>query len=767
MGGQLVAIAFVVAAAIGTYVTMRGAYEALRTTRDAYYARYRFAHVFARLKRAPLHVVEQITAIPGVSAVDARITATVPLDVPGLQEPASAHILSLGGSLNGVHLQSGRIPEEDELHSVVVSEQFAGANGLQIGDSLSAVLYGKWETLRITGIGGSPEYLVEIAGSGIVPDKRRFGILWMPRRGLEAAFSMRGAFNDVTILLAPGGDEKRVISRLDTLLAPYGGTGAYGREDHHPHEVLSSEIMQGRVTAAVIPAIFLFVAAFLINMVLSRVVTSQRDQIAVLRAFGYGRYAIALHYMGFAVIVVLAGAAIGIPLGVWMGRGVAGMYLEFFNFPELRFTISPASVAISAGVSAASAVAGALSSSIRAASIPPAEGMRGEPPPAFHATPLEPLHRLLSSAERMIMRSIERRPLRAVLAATGIALAVMILIIGRFTYDAIEALMTIHFRTAERHDVMLVFTEPLRDAVRYDLARLPGVRRVETFRVVPVRIRAGHLWRRVPLMAIDDDGELRRLVQRDRSIVPIPPRGVVLTQMLADELEVGRGSRVRMELLEGRRLTIEANVVATANEMLGVAAYGRKDEVARLAQESDLASGAYLSVDRGARPALDRRLKQLPIIANAAYREATLESFRETMAKNLTIWTRVIVLFACIIAFGVVFNAARIALSERGRDLATLRVLGFSRPEVGILLLGEQAVLTAAGIPLGLLLGRLVAGWLVHLFDTEEYRLVETVSVTTYAFAFLVVMVATLLSFAAVWRRIARLDLVEVLKTRE
>jgi putative ABC transport system permease protein len=767
MAGQLGAIALIVASAIATYVTMRGSYEALNEARESYYAKYRFAHVFAQVKRAPMRVADDIAALPGVSLVDARIVVNVKLDVPRLNEPASARVVSIGRHLNLLRLSSGRLPEPGAEHEVVASEKFAQANHLRIGDPLSAVFNGKWEPLRIVGIGGSPEYVVEIAGAALVPDNQRFAVLWMERGALEGAFSMRGAFNDVAVLLAPGANERNVIDGVDALLARYGGPRAFGRDEHHPHQVVKSEITQLRVTALIIPAIFLFVGAFLINMVLSRLVLGQRDQIAILKAFGYSNAAIGIHYSGFAVMIVAAGALIGIPLGIWCGQGMTGLYVDVFNFPSLHFTISPAGVAVSVIITAIAAISAALRSALGAAAVPPAEGMRGEQPPAFHATALEPLHKALSSPVRMIMRSMERKPVRAALSAFGIALAVMILIAGRFSLDAIDSLLDIGLRTAERHDVMVTFTEPVRSSVKYDLARLPGVRRVETFRAVPVLISAGARSRRIALMGYSENIQLRRLVGRNRQVVAVPEGGVVLTRALADILAVKPGTRVRMEMFEGKRRTFDVNVAGTVDELMGISAYARDSEVAKLAGESDMSSGAYLSLDRGSREEFDRVVKTMPAIAGVTYREVVLQSFLESIAKSLSISTTVIAISAIVIAFGVVYNSARIALSERGRDLATLRVLGFSRGEVGLLLLGEQAVLTFVGIPIGFVLGRAVAWWLGQLFDTQEYRLVDSVSAQTYAFAFIVVIAASVLSSAAVWRRIARLDLVQVLKTRE
>lgn len=767
MATQLGAIALVVAAAVSTYVTMRGAYEALVSARSSTYATLRFGHVFVHARRAPLQLQREILAIPGVAAADCRVVADVPLDVPGLTEAAIGRIVSYDGTLHLLHLRRGRLFDPAAPNEAVVSELFARANHVEIGSTLGAVLNGKWERVHIVGIGTSPEYLNELSGVAVFPDHQRFGVLWMPPAAVAGAFAMRGSFNDVAVVLARGADEQNVIAALDRLLEPYGGSGAYGRVDQLSDRFTRSEIAQDRITATTIPAIFLFVAAFLVHTVLARLVAGQREQIAILKAFGYSSAALAAHYVGFAMLVVTAGSVVGVPIGIWLGRGLTSLYREFYNFPQLEFVVSPAAIAISVGASALSAAAAASMAAFHAARIPPAEGMRGERPPSFHTTALEPMHALLSSPVRMIARSIERRPARAGLSVLGIAFAVMILISGRYSFDALDEMVAVQFRSAQRDDVTVAFVDPRPPRVMHDLQHLPGVRRVETFRAVPVRLRSGHFTRRTVITALDRAAQLRRLVADDGSITPIPPHGVVLTGRLAQVLHAGRGDVVRVETLEGRRVTFDVPIAATVDELVGIGAWIDRGELARLMREEQSVSGAFLSIDRQRRDALNHELKRLPVVASALYREAMLNSFLETAAKSLSTSMTAIIIFACIIAFAVVYNSARIALSERGRELATLRVLGFSVREVALLLLGEQAIVTIIGVPIGFLFGQLVARWLAYLFETDDYRLPLTISGDTYAFAFLIVLGAGVVSAAAVWRRIARLDLVEVLKARE
>ena len=359
MRGQLLTIALVVACGIATYVTMRGAYESVESAQRDYYSRYRFADVFAHLKRAPDYVADNIARIPGVASVQIRIVVEVTLDVPGLDEPALGRIISIPERptrmLNDLCIRRGRYVEVGGGDEVLVSEAFSTANRIEVGQTIGAVMNGRWEKLRAVGIALSPEYVYEIRGAEVFPDNKRFGVFWMSRDALGPAFNMEGAFNDVALSLAPGASEPEVITRLDALLEPYGGLGAYGRYDQVSNRFLSDEITQDRITGIFIPTIFLGVAVFLIHVVLSRLVGTQRGAVGLLKAFGYSNVAISFHYLKFALTAVLLGTLIGAPLGISLGRGLSKLYEDFFRFPELRFVASQELVISAVLISAAAA----------------------------------------------------------------------------------------------------------------------------------------------------------------------------------------------------------------------------------------------------------------------------------------------------------------------------------------------------------------------------------------------------------------------------
>ena len=771
--GQLSAAALVVACGVASFVASWSTYQSLVYSQTTYYSACRFADVFAQLKRAPESVVAGIREIPGVATAYPRVVMAVTLDVTGLAEPATGRLVSIPerqhAIVNDLYIRHGRYPEPGRTNEVLVSEAFADANKLSVGDSFGAILNGRWKQLSIAGIALSPEYVYEVGGASIFPDNKRFGVLWMNREVMGPAFNMEGAFNDVAITLAAGTAKADVIERLDLLLARYGGLGAYGREDQLSHHFLSDEIAQNRITATYVPAVFLGVAAFLLHIVLSRLVTMQRTEIALLKAFGYRSLTVGLHYLKLALAGIAAGVLLGTAVGLYLGGLFTQLYQDYYHFPELFYRVSPELIGLAIIISLFGTGIGALSAVKRAVKLPPAEAIRPEPPAHFRAGAIERLGLLtcVSPAARMILRNIVRRRWKTFLSTLGIALAVGILVVGRFFFDAMNYLIEVQFEFVHRDDVTVTFNNPLSASARFELARLPGVLRSEPFRSVPIRLRAGHRSRRLELTGIYPESELRRLVDREFRAVQLPPEGLVLTTKLANILAVAPGDRLTVEILEGARPVRQLPVAGLVDELIGLQAYMDIYALNRVMREGHSLSGAKLAVDPAALPQLYALLKRLPAVEGVAVREAMLKGLRDLLAQSMAIATTVNIIFACVIAFGMVYNGARIALSERGHELASLRVLGFTRREVTFILLGEQAVLTFLAIPLGFALGYGLCAFFAQRLEGELYRIPLVVSSEAFAFAFIVVVIAALLSGFLVARRLAYLDLMAVLKAQE
>lgn len=769
---QVVAIGLIVSCGIASYVAMQSVYQSMRAAQAAYYAEFQFADIFVSLRRAPAQVAERIRAIPGVSAVESRVVLRANLDVPGMREPSSGLIVSIPEGreprLNRLFLRRGRLVGDDPAE-VVLSDAFAQANRLDVGDHLGAVINGRWQRLHVVGIALSPEFVYDIAPGSIFPDNRRYGTLWMGQEALGSALAMKGAVNNVTLTTMPGSNRDSVIAAVDRVTAAYGGSGAYTRDDQTSNRFVSDEILQLRGEAIIIPGVFLGIAVFLLNMLLSRLVQTERSEIAILKALGYSDGRIALHYLEFAWLTIVIGSLVGAGVGAWLGRSLVEVYTEYFRFPVFRYDLHASVVAAAVMISAASALLGALRSVREVLALPPAEAMRAPAPGSYRPTIVERLGfgRFFAPSTRMMFRNIERKPLTALFTLAGVACATAILIVGRFTFDSIDRVIAVEFDQVQREDATIVFSEVRTASARFDLEHLPGVIRGEAFRIVPVRLRAGSHSHRTSILSFDRKTRLHRLVGSDLSAVALPERGIVLGTKLAQILGVSVGDWVEVGVLEGDRRIRSLPVTALIDEPLGTNAYMDTGTIDRLLDEDRTSSGAWLTVDSTRLDAFDAAVKRLPTVASSYFRKASLLQIRETIAKSLGISGVALVVIAAIIAFAVLYNAARIALSERARELSTLRIVGLTRTEIALLLLGEYALLVLAAIPLGFLLGHVLARVLSSYFDTELYRLPLTISPFTYGFAGVVIIASIAVTGLLIGREIDRLDLVAVLKARE
>ena len=771
--GQTVAVALVMACGLAMMIMARSLIYSLDRTRAEYYRAHRFAEVFAHLKRAPRAVAERLRALLGVAAVQPGIAMQVTLDLEGLDEPASGQVRSLPDvgppELNRLFLRRGRWLEPGRHGEALVGEAFAEANGLQPGDSVTMLLNGRRQRLRIAGIVLSPEFVFESRPGAALPDNRTYGIFWMPYREVAAAFDLEDAFNFVTLTLEPGASEQAVIAAVDRLLEPYGGRGAFGRADHPSDIRVSDEIRVLRALSVGFPVVFLSVAAFMTNAILSRLLNLQREQIAILKAFGFTNRQVAVHYLKFALVMVVLGTVLGSAGGAALGQRLVRLYTNFFRFPALEFRLDPVALGLALGVCAGAALLGVWSAVRRAARLPPAEAMRPEPPADYRPALLERtgIARWLSHTFRIAVRNLERRPVQALFTVAGLALATGILIVPNAFRDSVAYVLDYQWDTLQRQDLSVGLVEPAHVAVTHAFRRLPGVKTMEPFRTAFVRLRHGPRSRQLPLQGQLPEALHNRVIGTDHRRIPLPPHGVVLSAKLAEVLEARPGDELVIEVLEGRRPVLRAPLVGTAEDLAGVAAYMDLHALNRLLGEGDRVSGASFCVDPLRQAEFLRALKAIPRVSWVAIKESLRENFRRTTAASIGLFQKVYLVLALIVSFGVVYNNARISLAERARELATLRVIGFSRREVGGVLLTELSLLGAVALPIGLALGTGFATAIVTAVNTETVRVPVVLTPANYAFAALAVFLASVASALVVLRRLDRINLVSALKAPE
>jgi len=773
MAGQAVAVALVMACGLAMMIMARSLIYSLESTRAEYYQANHFADVFAHLKRAPKSIAARVSQIPGVTTVQAGLAVQVTLDIPALDEPASGLVRSLPDigepELNRPYLRAGRWLTVGGRGEVLVGEAFAEANHLQPGDTIAMLLNGRRENRRIVGIVLSPELIFESRPGTALPDNRSYGSFWMPYAELAAAYDLDGAFNYLVLALQPGAAERPVIAELDRLFTPYGGRGAYGRADHPSHIRVSDEIRVQHILSIGFPLVFLSVAAFMTNAVLSRLLTLQREQIAILKAFGFTNRQIAMHYLKFAFVMVAGGTVLGGVGGVLLGHRLVKMYHVFFRFPHLEFRFDRSALLLAVLVSAGAATAGVVSAVRRAARLPPAEAMRPEPPANYRPALVERtgIGHWLSHTFRIAVRNLERKPAQAFFTVAGLALATAILIIPNCFRDGVNEILEFQWDIVQREDVSVGLVEPSSVQVRHLFRQLPGALTIEPFRNAFVRLRFGSRRRQLAIRGLPAGAMHNRVIDASTHQIQLPPDGLVVSAKLADVLGARVGDELTVEFLEGKRTVRTVPLAGLAEDFSGMAAYMDLHALNRLLDEGDIISGAGFTVDGARRGEFLRALKEVPRVGWVTIKESLRANFRATTAASINLVQSIYLVFATVVAFGVVYNNARISLAERARELATLRVVGFSRREVGTVLVTELVILALLAVPLGLLMGSGFATAILSTVNTETVRVPLVLSAHNYAFAVSIVTVASALSALFVLRKLNQLDLVGALKAPE
>lgn len=774
MKGQMVAVSLVMACGLAMMIMTRSLILTLSDTRGAYYEKNRFADVFGSLKRAPLAMADRLAQIAGVAAIQPRVVVDVTLDMPGMSEPATGHIVSLPDDgkpqvLNEIFLRQGRLPRLGERREVVVSESFAEKNFLKPGDTVVAVINGRRDTLVITGIGLSPEFVFEARAGETLPDNKRFGVFWMNYQAVAVAYNLDGAFNDFCADLAPGATAGPVMAEMDRLLSDYGAFGAYTRVDHPSARRLDDEIRVLQALSVAYPLVFLSVAAFMVNAVLARLVRLQREQIAQLKALGYSSFQVGFHYLKFALVIVVLGTIFGSMAGKWMGGGLVSLYTLFFRFPSLEFKLDTSALATALVISSLAASLGVLKVVWQAMRLPAAEAMRPEPPADFKPSLFERLGltKWCSPGFRMALRNIERGKVQAVFTMFGLSLATGLMVLPGAMNDSIDYLLTYQWNEVQRQDVVVFLTEPGGGKAFHDLEHLPGVRRAEPIRSVQSRLRYGHHSRKLAVTGMPRGSDLNRLLDAEGRVIEMPEDGIVMSKVLAEIIGARIGDEVQIEALEAKRPVRTVPIRGLIEDFAGVAAYMDLNALRRIMQEGDTINGAYLTVDASRWDDFMREVKETPRASIVLVKKDQLQAFRDTTGQSIGILRKLYFTLAVIVAFGVVYNSARIALSERQRDLATLRVVGFSQREVAGVLLGELTMLVLGALPFGLLFGRGLTTFIINSFSTETVRMPLVISPSSYSIAIIVVTGAACASFVVVSRMLKKLDLVGVLKARD
>lgn len=762
---QALTITLVIASGIAVFLTSLSAYDSLLISRNNFYAEYSLSQGFVSLHKAPESIILDISKIPGVSYAEGRIIKDIVLDFESESIPSGGRIVTLTEGLNRLAILQGRLPREKD--ETVISEAFSIANRLAPGSKLTAVLEGKKKILTVSGIALSPEYVYVFRPGGFLPDDKHYGILWMKKESVEEIFDMNGAVNDIVFDFAPNAEKNSVLKEIDLKLTIFGGLGSYDRDKLPSHSFLRDEFKQLRTTAFSIPMVFLGVAAFLLHIVSSRMISKQREQIATLKALGYGDRSIAFHYLLIILFICIIGSFLGIIFGYYLGTQMVDLYGDYYRFPDLKFLFEPKLAIQAVLIGIISGMAGSLLSIRKATSLQPAQAMRPPSPENFSKSFLEDYWKDLPVVYRIAIRNLIRRPGRTILFVLGVSSSVMIMVLGLFSRDTMNSIIKIQFEDLQRDTVTLNFQNAVASDSILELAKMEGILLVEGYRSVPIRIRYGNSSKEIALTGMPENSSLRRLIDEKGKNIPVPEDGILLNSGLAEKFGIRKGDKIRLEVLEGQRIKTEVEVTGIINEILGQGAYKEIRSLNRLLREGDQVNIAALWTDSSKEESLLNELKSYPKISGVSTRKRTLKIFYELMSRSILTTSLIIMIFACIISVGVVYNTALISLSERAFELGSLRILGFTKAEVFIILAGELTIVILTSLPLGCLLGYFSGYGILSTVETEGFKIPLFIAPKTYVISIFTVLITSLFSFWILYVKIKSMDLISVLKVRE
>ena len=769
---QMGAIALLVGCGVSVAVMAFSTEKALRSAQRTYYAQTRFGDIFATATRVPLSIAADLGRIDGVIAVDPRAVKMGLMEVPGLMRPATAHLIALPDderqALNRIVIVAGRMPDPARSDEAVALKTFLDAAHVALGERLSLVINGHRLTFTVVGSALSAEY-VYVPSLGPMPDDAHSGVLWAPRVAVEEPAGLRGAFSAVSLAVAPGTSHAAVLSRVDRLLERYGGIPAYARADQVSHKFQEERIQRLSVMATIFPPVFLIVAAALVHLVLGRMVVAEREQIGLLKAFGYDDRTAAANYVKLAALVAAVGIVAGGLAGEWLERVLVGILGEYMRFPHLESQFSWATFAAATALSLTAAVAGSLGAVRAAVRLSPAVAMQPPTPVAFRRGVVEWLGvmRRLDEPTRMIVRSIERFPLRAVSTWLGLSVSLSLLVGSQFLFGAIDDVVDQAYFRARRWTDQVTFDNARDVHAIAELARLPAVVSAEPYRMVAGRLRGHAREERIAVVGVGEDGTLTRALSVAGHRIPFKGSNLVVSQALAGRLHLQPGDRVELTITDGRRPTSWLRVSAIAQDYAGLTAQVERTALNSIMADGDLASGANLVLASDQRSAFYREIARAPQIVFAGSRDDTVASFRSAVSAVMTTEMAFFFGFAAAITFGIAYNISRIALSDRARDLATLRVLGFGSVECAYILAGELMFLACLAVPAGVLGGFGLARAMSKAMTQADLYLPFVITPHGLAVVFTIYGSAVAVAAALVVQRIWQFDLVAVLKTRD
>ncbi|MDI6706014.1 MAG: FtsX-like permease family protein [Bacillota bacterium] len=771
--GQYMAVILVVVIGIALYNASYMSYQNLKTSTEFYYEEYQLPHLFIRLNKSPESIVKSIERVEGVSRVQGRMVLDVPMDIPGYEGKVQARVVSVpplnDDALNRVHIEAGRYISGDYQGMALVEKQFMDFHGLDIGSAIYPIINGKSIRLSVQGKAVSPEYIYPVpSAQEAMPDNERFTILYLEHGFMQQLFGYEGMVNDIVVGLNDESEVETVKKELEDMLKHYGLISVIGRKDQVSYMMMENELKQLESMGLAYPVIFLLIGSIVIYMLLLRLVDNQRRQIGVLMALGFTKRAILFHYLGYALFVGLAGSMLGSLAGVWLGGALTRYYLVYFNIPVLQVKTYIGVIAAGILMSLAFCGIAGLNAAKRVLKIAPAEAMRPVAPAGgkkWWGERMLPFFGRMGITWRLTFRNMWRNKKRTIFTVSAIAMTVGLMISILLMLDSVDYIFDKAFGDALSYDYKVVFTRDMPQGIINDLSEFREIRYAEPMAEYPFKLKNG--WREEDAMVIgiQDQSEMYHLTDLSGGRVDVSGEGILLSDGLARDLGVKPGDILKLESLYKPGVEQEVIVKGFVEQYMGSNGFMELRKLNSTMGEGSTINSALIRI-RYNSGAFLKELEDMPFVRSVRAPDDMVRQYNEYM-DLVYAYIGVIVTLSCIMGFAIIYNTTTISIMERKRELASLRIMGFTSNKVAELIFNENTAVSVIGLMVGMPLGRAMGAQILKNVPEDMMSLPLVVYPKTYMLAAATVALFVFLAQLANMRRISRMDLVEVMKSRE
>lgn len=773
--GSVLGSALIIAIGIFSMVSMFDTLLNLSGQVRSYYRRSELGDVFCQVSGIGEDELSRLACLPGIAEASGRISADLRLireSEDGEPPMITVHLMSSGGSLNLPEFETE--PGGDD--QIFIGARMQKEYGFRKGETLRILADGRSARFTFAGTVSAPDYIYTVAPDGaMIPDGRTYDIAVVSDRAMESLLKTDRR-NELAFRLSEGTSFREVRSVLADRLERYGLKELTERAEQGSVSMVEDEIHELVTVGTLLPVLFLSISVFMLYTVLQKMIEQDRGIIGTMKAFGMTDRELLSAYLLEGAAAGAAGALLGCTSAGLLGRYMFAMYVDFFNLPEPVYRDYVLTRLLGTGLSLLTACAAVLLGVRKIVTITPAMAMRRITPESGRMPRLPGRRKGPGKAPgglkrpgflpRLALRSLFRNPFRGFLIALSVAFPFAMSSV-LLSYDGIvDDMIRTEFREVEDYDLMLSLERPVSPAAAKRAGEaLPEVLAGDAVLVYPCEFLAGSSREYGALHGRSMEESFWRIRDNDGRYYSPPEHGLILDRRIAEKLHVQAGDEIELQsggLLSGRR---KVRVEAVIEQMFGGGALMALERFPELLNVPPAANRVLLRARPGETDRLVMRLSGAGRVTFLSEVRKTVKAYRDmfdSMSVMMNVFAALSAAAGCILITSILLMNLR----ERITELMTLKVLGVSDRELGMMLLLEQTVLFFLGILMGIPGIAWIRGILESMMKSDSYTIRLPVSRTAVTAAFLICLLMAFLSWLRELAVIRRLKLTEALKER-